>query len=80
MMAKKISRIYFFLPLVLFSSGCMNNGIEWSELSFTRNRPNQSDVLGTWVPTAATLKDLRERGGYVVSKHELILRTERLQW
>ena len=54
----------------------MNNGIEWSELAFTRNKPNQADVLGTWVPTAATIKDLRERGGYAVSKHQLILRDD----
>lgn len=76
MMPNKMSRICFLLPLVLFSSGCMNNGIEWSELSFTRDKPNQLDLLGTWVPTAATIKDLRERGGYIVSKHELILRAD----
>ena len=76
MMAKRIPRICFFLLLLPVLSGCMNNGIEWSELSFTRNKPNQSDVLGAWVPTAATIKDLRERGGYIVSKHELILRAD----
>ena len=76
MMAKRISKICFFLLLALFSSGCMNTGIEWSELSFTRNKPNQSDLLGSWVPTAATIKELRERGGYIVSKHELIFRAD----
>jgi hypothetical protein len=54
----------------------MNNGIEWSELSFTRNMPDRADVIGTWVPTAATVKDLRQAGGYAVSKHELILRAD----
>ena len=65
-----------FLPLMLCLSGCMNNGIEWSELSFTREKPNRTDVIGTWVPTAATINDLKQRGGYVISKHELVLRAD----
>jgi len=75
-MARGTCRICLFLPLVLFLSSCMNNGIEWSELSFTRNKPNPSDVIGIWVPTAATIKDLRERGGYALSKYELNLRAD----
>jgi len=54
----------------------MNNGIEWSELSFTREKPNRTDVIGTWVPTAATINDLKQRGAYVISKHELVLRAD----
>jgi hypothetical protein len=76
MMARTAYRTLLFLPLALFLSGCMNNGIEWSELSYTRKKPNQADVIGTWVPTATTVKDLREVGGYVISKHELILRAD----
>jgi len=74
MVARTVSRVCFFLPLALFLSGCM--GSAWSELSFTRNKPNPADVIGTWVPTAATIKDLREHGGYVISKHQLILRAD----
>jgi hypothetical protein len=71
-----MTRTFLFLPLALFLSGCMNFGIEWSELSYTRKKPNQRDVIGTWVPTAATIKDLQERGRYVVSRHELTLRAD----
>ena len=64
-------------PLALFLSGCMFvNGLDWSEDSFTRNRPNQADVIGVWVPTASTIRDLMEHGGYVIAKHELILRVD----
>src|SRR5260221_13648523 len=78
MMAQTIYRTRcLFLPLMLCLSGCMNNGMEWSELSFTREKPNRTDVIGTWVPTPTTIKDLKERGGYVISKHELILRADR---
>ena len=51
------------LPSVLFLSGCMFvNGLDWSEDSFT--------------PTASTIRDLKEHGGYVIAKHELILRAD----
>lgn len=76
MTAKTAYRTYFFLSLALLLSGCMNNGIEWSELTFTRKKPNQAELIGTWVPTAATIKDLKDRGGYAISKHELILRAD----
>ena len=76
LMANTTHRTYALLPLALFLSGCMNHGIEWSELSYTRSKSNQTDVIGTWVPTSATIKDLKERGGYVISKHELILRAD----
>src|SRR5438309_1030433 len=50
-------------PLALFLSGCMFvNGPDWSEDSFT--------------PTASTIRDLKEHGGYVIAKHELILRAD----
>ena len=38
------------------------NGLDWSEDSFT--------------PTASTIRDLKEHGGYVIAKHELILRAD----
>lgn len=33
-------------------------------------------MRGTWVPTAATIKDLQQNGGYVIPKHELFLRAD----
>ena len=62
--------------LALLLSGCINNGIEWSELSFTRTKPNPSDLVGTWVPTDATIKDMKEQGAYTISIHQLILRAD----
>jgi hypothetical protein len=68
--------IWFLLSLMLVLSGCMNNGVEWSELSFTRKKPNPADLIGTWVPTEQTIKDLRKDGNYTISRHELIFRAE----
>jgi hypothetical protein len=62
--------------LALLLSGCINNGFEWSELSWTRTKPNLSDLVGTWVPTDATIKDMKEQGGYTISVHHLILRAD----
>ena len=69
-------RSCFFISVALLMSGCMNNGIQWSELTFTRHKPSLADVVGTWVPTAATLKDLRDQGSYTLSTHQLILRAD----
>src|SRR5258708_35071646 len=66
-MASTARKTCLLLPSALFLSGCMFvNGLDWSEDSFTRNRPNQADVIGVWVPTASTIRDLKERGGYVM--------------
>jgi len=54
----------------LLLSGCINNGIEWSELSFTRTKPNPSDLVGIWAPTDATIKDMKEQGAYTISIHQ----------
>ena len=62
-----------FLAVVVFS-GCFNNPpINPAELNFTWRQPNRADLVGTWVPTSATLEDMRDRGGYPISKHELVL-------
>ena len=59
--------------LLLLLAGCLNNGIEWSELSFTRTKPSDQDVVGVWKPTSATLRDMHDAGGYPDAQHELIL-------
>jgi len=66
-MASTAYKTCLLLPLALFLSVCMFvNGLDWSEDSFTRNRPNQADMIGVWAPTASTIRDLKERGGYVM--------------
>lgn len=64
------------LGISLALNGCMNNGINLSELSFTRAKPNPTDLIGTWVPTNATIADLKENGKYVISTHELTLKAD----
>src|SRR5262245_27690321 len=51
----------------------MNNGIEWSELSYTRTEPDLHALVGTWTPTDKTLRDMKDRGHYAISRHELTL-------
>ncbi len=50
--------------------------IDWKEINFTRTKPEIKDIIGTWTPTADTLKDIRERGKYPEAKHELILKND----
>lgn len=52
------------------------HGIQWSELDFTRHRPSRADLIGKWVPTPVSLRDMKERGGYAISKHELDLHAD----
>src|SRR5262245_38523580 len=59
--------------LLLVPLGCMRNGIERGELDFTRSKPDVADLVGTWIPTAPTLRDMQNRGGYLIETHELRL-------
>ena len=43
---------------------------------YTRKQPRLSDVLGKWLPTQASLKQMKERGGYAISHHEIELRAD----
>jgi hypothetical protein len=46
------------------------------ELQFTRTKPLESELVGTWRPTADTLKDIRGRGHYAAATHEVVLRQD----
>jgi hypothetical protein len=48
-------------PLLL--SSCI-----WDSHSYPRSKPYQGDLVGTWLPDAKTIDDMRIRGGYVVSQ------------
>jgi hypothetical protein len=50
--------------------------IDWKEINFTRTKPEIKDIIGTWNPTADTLKDIRQRGHYPEAKQELILKAD----
>jgi hypothetical protein len=71
-----LQRLTFLCAIIapLTLSGC--HGINPSELDLTRQRPSKADLVGQWVPTSASLKDMKERGGYRISKHELDLHTD----
>jgi hypothetical protein len=55
-------------------AGCP--AVDLKELQFTRTKPAESDIVGTWRPTADTLKDIRGRGHYPVATHEINLRAD----
>ena len=57
----------------LLATACMNNGIEWSELDYTRSRPKEADLVGTWTVTEKTARDIRDRGGYAKSDPKIVL-------
>jgi hypothetical protein len=62
---------------VAFLSGCYNVPEIVEELHFARQKPNEADLIGKWVPTAQTLKDMRANGRYAISTHELLLNPDK---
>ena len=75
-MREKIIKIICFSLCSLIGLLLIRCGSEWRELTFTKTKPEKSNLVGTWVPTSATLKDMQNRGKYSISKHELILRSD----
>lgn len=71
-----INRIYSALMVTVLATGCMNNGIEWSELSFTRKKPAANDLIGVWQPTTKTKKDIIDNGHYPNTENTIILRAD----
>jgi hypothetical protein len=62
------------IAIALLSSGCfLPTG---PELHFTRKKPSETELIGSWRPTAETLKDIHDRGLYPTRDHELILRSD----
>jgi hypothetical protein len=50
--------------------------VDWKEFRFTRHKPEEVDIVGTWQAAAATVKDIRGRGHYPATMHELVLRPD----
>lgn len=46
--------------------------------SYPRRKPDRGDLVGTWIPNARTIEDMRDRGGYDVAraKTKLVLRDD----
>ncbi len=55
-------------------AGCP--AVDLKELQFTRTKPTETELVGTWRPTDNTLKEIRGRGRYPVETHEIILRAD----
>jgi hypothetical protein len=64
------------LVVLSLATGCMNNGIEWSELSFTRHRPADQDIAGDWTPTDKSLHKILKMNGCSPPVPEILLRTD----
>jgi hypothetical protein len=57
-------------------AGCLKPRPAWRELQFTRTKPPEVDLVGTWRPTAETVKDIRDNGHYPAATHEMVLRAD----
>jgi len=58
-------------------TGCYSPRELAEEYRFARQKPRDADLVGTWVPTAESLKFMRTEGGYVISTHELVLNADK---
>jgi hypothetical protein len=71
----------FLTSLILITTlellvGCYNPREIAEELQFAHQRPLEANLVGKWVPTPETLKDMRDNGEYVISIHELLLNSD----
>ena len=63
-----------FPVILLFLVGCP--AVDTKELNFTRKKPENADLVGTWTPNSDTLKEIRTRGHYPQAQHEIVLRAD----
>jgi hypothetical protein len=62
------------VALVILFAGCP--AVDWKELRFTRHKPAEHDIVGTWRATRSTVKDIRGRGHYPAASYELVLHAD----
>ena len=67
-----IATLLFLLAILL--AGCPM--VDTKELNFTRSKPKKEDLIGVWTPDKETLRDIRTRGHYPETEHEIILRED----
>ena len=53
-------KIFLCSAILIFAAGC---GV-WQEIHFTKNKPKESDLFGTYKPDAKTQKLILNEGGY----------------
>lgn len=71
------TRALFLIAVSFLLSGCYRPAEIAEELQFAREKPHESDLVGKWIPTSATLEDMRKHGGYAISTHELVLNADK---
>jgi hypothetical protein len=57
--------ISLWLGCSLIAVGCRLPTL--NQLNSTRNEPNRTEIVGTWVPDEASLRAMHEKGGYDIS-------------
>ena len=57
----QIGKLFLCSAILFFVAGCG----AWQELHFTKNKPKESDLIGTYEPDAKTQKLIVKDGGYV---------------
>lgn len=69
---KKQTRYLLVALAALSMVGCVGDPFL---SSYTKTKPNEADLIGTWVPNPDTIKDMRDRGRYEVenAKTRLVL-------
>jgi hypothetical protein len=58
----------------LLISGCFLP--TWPELQYTRSKPSEAELIGSWRATVATIREIRGRGQYREAEHEIVLRAD----
>jgi hypothetical protein len=61
-LVKSFCRFIFASSITLVLTGCPI--ANWHELNFTRHKPSEADLIGRWIPTAKTRKEILKRGKY----------------
>jgi hypothetical protein len=56
----QIGKLFLCLAILFFVAGC---GV-WQELHFTKTKPKESDLIGTYEPDAKTRSLILKDGGY----------------
>ncbi len=71
----RVILITMALAIALLVTACPPIGSH--ELRFTRHKPAEAEIIGTWRATASTTKEIQKRGHYPVAAYELVFRSDR---
>jgi hypothetical protein len=68
----QIGKIFLCSTILFYLVGCG----AWQELHFTKNKPKESDLIGTYEPDAKTQKLILKDGGYSSAKCQIKLNAD----